>query len=141
MSARRSAPDGTITEWEFHNYNSGASGLQSPYAIAKKKEQYHPSKSPLRQGSYRGLAATANHFVRESYMDELAHSVEDGPAGVPAEEREGRAAAQRDRGGGRQVRLEGPQEGAGPGLRHRRRVREGRLRGDLRGGRRSRTAS
>ena len=69
------APDGTITEWEFHNYNSGPSALNTPYAIAKKVEQHHPSKSPLRQGSYRGLAATANHFVRESYMDELAHSV------------------------------------------------------------------
>jgi CO/xanthine dehydrogenase Mo-binding subunit len=29
-------------------------------------------ESPLRDGSYRGLAATANHFARESYMDELA---------------------------------------------------------------------
>jgi isoquinoline 1-oxidoreductase len=71
----KAAPDGTITEWEFHNYNSGASGLQSPYHIAGKKEQFHQSRSPLRQGSYRGLAATANHFVRESWMDELAHSV------------------------------------------------------------------
>ena len=67
------SPDGTILEWEFNNYNSGPSGLQTPYEIALKREQHHPSKSPLRQGSYRGLAATANHFVRESYMDELAH--------------------------------------------------------------------
>ncbi len=71
----KAAPDGAITEWEFHNYNSGGSGLQSPYSIPAKKEQFHQSKSPLRQGSYRGLAATANHFVRESYMDELAQSV------------------------------------------------------------------
>ena len=71
----KAAPDGTITEWEFHNYNSGPSGLQSPYHIPGKKEQFHQSRSPLRQGSYRGLAATANHFVRESWMDELAHSV------------------------------------------------------------------
>src|SRR5262249_6215931 len=28
-----------------------------------------------RQGSYRGLAATANFFARESHMDELAHAV------------------------------------------------------------------
>ncbi len=77
--AGKAAPDGTITEWEFHNYNSGPSGLQSPYEIAGKKEQYHQSKSPLRQGSYRGLAATANHFVRESYMDELASSVKMDP--------------------------------------------------------------
>jgi nicotinate dehydrogenase subunit B len=73
--AGKTAADGTITEWEFHNYNSGGSGLQSPYSIAGKKEQFHQSKSPLRQGSYRGLAATANHFVRESYMDELAQAV------------------------------------------------------------------
>jgi isoquinoline 1-oxidoreductase len=71
----KAASDGSITEWEFHNYNSGGSGLQSPYSIPAKKEQFHQSKSPLRQGSYRGLAATANHFVRESYMDELAQSL------------------------------------------------------------------
>ncbi|MEO8595644.1 MAG: molybdopterin cofactor-binding domain-containing protein [Candidatus Solibacter sp.] len=77
--AGKTAPDGTITEWEFHNYNSGGSGLQSPYSLASRKEQFHQSKSPLRQGSYRGLAATANHFVRESYMDELAHAVKMDP--------------------------------------------------------------
>src|SRR5262249_50767557 len=31
--------------------------------------------SPLRQGSYRGLASTANNFARESHVDEIAHSV------------------------------------------------------------------
>ncbi|HTX38007.1 MAG TPA: molybdopterin cofactor-binding domain-containing protein [Bryobacteraceae bacterium] len=72
-------PDGTIAEWEFHNYNSGPSGLNSPYAIAGKREQYHPCKTPLRQSSYRGLAATANHFARECYMDELAHSLKMDP--------------------------------------------------------------
>jgi isoquinoline 1-oxidoreductase len=30
------------------------------------------SDPPLRHGSYRGLAGTANHFARESFMDELA---------------------------------------------------------------------
>ncbi|HWC99544.1 MAG TPA: molybdopterin cofactor-binding domain-containing protein [Candidatus Sulfopaludibacter sp.] len=68
-------PDGTLTRWEFHNYNSGPSGLETPYEVANKKEQVHQAETPLRQGSYRGLAGTANHFVRESYMDELAHSV------------------------------------------------------------------
>ena len=67
--------DGILTAWEFYNYNSGPSGLQSPYEISNRKEQHLPSQSPLRQGSYRGLAGTANHFVRESYMDELAHSI------------------------------------------------------------------
>jgi isoquinoline 1-oxidoreductase len=72
-------PDGTIAEWEFHNYNSGPSGLQSPYTLASKNEKYHPSKTPLRQNSYRGLAATANHFARESYMDELAQAAKMDP--------------------------------------------------------------
>ena len=67
--------DGTITAWEFHNYNSGGSGIQSKYDIPNNDIRFHQSNSPLRQGSYRGLAATANHFARESHIDELAHAV------------------------------------------------------------------
>ncbi|HET9401028.1 MAG TPA: molybdopterin cofactor-binding domain-containing protein, partial [Candidatus Acidoferrales bacterium] len=71
------AADGTLTAWEFHNYNSGGSGVNTPYAVANKHEQFHPEKDPnfpLRQGSYRALAATANHFARESHVDDLAHA-------------------------------------------------------------------
>lgn len=64
--------DGKLVAWEFHNYNSGASGIQTTYEVPNRRIEFHPSKSPLRQGSYRGLAATANHFARESHMDELA---------------------------------------------------------------------
>ena len=71
--------DGTITAWEFHNYNSGGSGIQTKYDIPNQLIQFHASNSPLRQGSYRGLAATANHFARESHIDELAHLVEMDP--------------------------------------------------------------
>ena len=67
--------DGTILGWEFHNYNSGAAGIRTFYDIENQRIQYHPSRTVLRQGSYRALAATANHFARESYMDELAHLV------------------------------------------------------------------
>jgi isoquinoline 1-oxidoreductase len=67
--------DGTITAWEFHNYNSGPAGIQINYDIPNTDIRYHASDSPLRQGSYRGLAATANHFARESHIDELAHAV------------------------------------------------------------------
>lgn len=67
--------DGTVTAWEFHNYNSGASAIQSKYAFPNQNIQFHNTKSPLRQGSYRGLAATANHFAREVHMDELARLV------------------------------------------------------------------
>ena len=70
----RSAMDksGRITAWEFHNYNSGSSAIGTLYDIPNKKIEFHAARSPLRQGSYRGLAATANHFARESHMDELA---------------------------------------------------------------------
>lgn len=67
--------DGKITSWEFHNYNSGPAGIQTKYDIANQNIQFHPSDSPLRQGSYRGLAATANHFARETHIDELARIV------------------------------------------------------------------
>ena len=66
------ADDGTLHSWEFHNYLSGPSGLATPYEVASKNQHFHEVDSPLRSGSYRGLASTANHFARESYMDELA---------------------------------------------------------------------
>jgi len=70
------AADGTLVAWEFHNYNSGPAGIETPYNVANQRIAFHPAKNPpLRQGSYRGLAATANHFARESHMDELAHAL------------------------------------------------------------------
>jgi len=65
--------DGTITAWEFHNYNSGSAGIRTYYEVPNQRIVFHEVHSPLRQGSYRALAATANHFARESHMDELAH--------------------------------------------------------------------
>ena len=65
--------DGTITAWRFLNVNAGAAGIFCPYAIPNQQITFQPADSPLRQGSYRALAATANHFARESQLDELAH--------------------------------------------------------------------
>ncbi|HKV39071.1 MAG TPA: molybdopterin cofactor-binding domain-containing protein, partial [Blastocatellia bacterium] len=70
---------GKITAWEYHNYNSGASGIRPMYDVPNQKIVFHPAHSPLRQGSYRGLAATANHFARESHMDEMARSLKMDP--------------------------------------------------------------
>jgi len=67
--------DGSVVAWEFHNYNSGPAAIATPYAIPNQAIQFHPVTSPLRQGSYRGLAATANHFARETHMDELARAL------------------------------------------------------------------
>jgi isoquinoline 1-oxidoreductase len=61
-----------LTSWYFININSGPSGVESPYRTGKQLSRSIASTPPLRHGSYRGLAATANHFARESFMDELA---------------------------------------------------------------------
>ncbi len=70
---------GVLTGWEHINTNSGPSSLPTPYGVEVKNEQFRPSQSPLRQGSYRALAATANSFARESFMDELAYLAEMDP--------------------------------------------------------------
>jgi len=61
-----------VTTWHFVNINSGASASETPYRIAKARSRFVSSQPPLRQGSYRALAATANNFAREGFMDELA---------------------------------------------------------------------
>jgi isoquinoline 1-oxidoreductase len=67
--------DGTLTAWECHNYNSGGSALATPYDVPNRRSEFHNCDSPLKQGSYRALAATANVFARESHMDDVAHAV------------------------------------------------------------------
>ena len=67
--------NGRIVAWAFDNWNSGGSGLRTPYDIATKQETFHAAKSPLRQGSYRALAATANHYAREMHMDAMARAL------------------------------------------------------------------
>ncbi|MFZ0662646.1 MAG: molybdopterin cofactor-binding domain-containing protein [Acidobacteriaceae bacterium] len=71
--------DGKLVAWECDNYNSGPAAIETPYDVPNQVTQFHPAESPLRQGSYRALAATANHFARESHMDELAHALKMDP--------------------------------------------------------------
>lgn len=67
--------DGHLLAWDCHNYNSGESALATPYNVPNHRCQFHRVNAPLRQGSYRALAATANVFAREIHMDELAHAL------------------------------------------------------------------
>ena len=67
--------DGRLVSWEFDNWNSGTAGLPTPYSIPNQRVAFHASVSPLRQGSYRGLAATANHYAREMHMDAVARGL------------------------------------------------------------------
>ncbi len=67
--------DGTLSAWEQYNYNSGGSAVRSPYEVPGQKAEARGGRgAPLKQGSYRGLASTANVFARERHMDELAHA-------------------------------------------------------------------
>jgi isoquinoline 1-oxidoreductase len=63
---------GNLVAWDFTNINSGGSSIGTPYQVPHGRTRFVPSDSPLRQGSYRALAATANTFAREAAMDELA---------------------------------------------------------------------
>jgi nicotinate dehydrogenase subunit B len=63
---------GRLTAMRFANYNSGAAGITPPYEIPHHWIGFYRTRSDVRQGSYRSLAAVANAFARESHMDEWA---------------------------------------------------------------------
>jgi len=63
---------GALTSWHFINVNAGGSAVDSPYRAGKSRARSVSSEPPLRHGSYRALASTANNFARECFMDELA---------------------------------------------------------------------
>jgi isoquinoline 1-oxidoreductase len=63
---------GRLVSWTLDNWNSGTAGIRTPYDVPHQALTFHPSASPLRQGSYRALAATANTFAREMVIDEVA---------------------------------------------------------------------
>jgi isoquinoline 1-oxidoreductase len=62
--------------WEFDNWNSGGAGIRTPYDVPNQRIAFHASRSPLRQGSYRARASTANHYAREMHMDEMARALD-----------------------------------------------------------------
>ncbi|HUF63375.1 MAG TPA: molybdopterin cofactor-binding domain-containing protein [Verrucomicrobiales bacterium] len=63
---------GRLTSWHFINVNSGRSAVDTPYRTGKAESAFLGTEAPLRHGSYRALASTANVFARECFMDELA---------------------------------------------------------------------
>ena len=65
---------GSMAGWDFIDINAGAQGTAFPYRCDDWRIRYQPAASPLAQGPYRALAATANTFARESCIDELARA-------------------------------------------------------------------
>ena len=64
--------NGRLTAWDYTNYNAGTAAIDSPYASPNVRTKFVYCDSPLREGSYRGIAANANNFARECFIDELA---------------------------------------------------------------------
>jgi isoquinoline 1-oxidoreductase beta subunit len=71
--------NGKLATWHMVNVNSGPSGIDCPYRSPKARTRVVQSAPPLRGGSYRGLASTANNFARECAIDELAAMAGMGP--------------------------------------------------------------
>ena len=63
---------GALVAWEFTSINPGGAAIGTPYAVPNVRIASVGTDSPLPQGSYRCLGATANNFARESFMDEAA---------------------------------------------------------------------
>jgi isoquinoline 1-oxidoreductase len=64
--------EGRLSAWSFTNFNSGGSALETPYEVPHVRTRFVACDAPLRAGSYRALASTANTFARECFMDEMA---------------------------------------------------------------------
>jgi isoquinoline 1-oxidoreductase len=77
--ASGSTTDGVLTAWTHRNVNSGQAAITTPYRVPHQRLDYQPAAGPLLQAAYRGLAATANNFARESQMDELAERLGQDP--------------------------------------------------------------
>ncbi|MEX2511741.1 MAG: molybdopterin cofactor-binding domain-containing protein [Cyclobacteriaceae bacterium] len=79
IRVKASTQNGHLSAWDFHNFNSGGAAIEAPYEIKEKNHQYHSADSPLRQGSYRALASTANVFAIEAQINDLASANQKDP--------------------------------------------------------------
>jgi isoquinoline 1-oxidoreductase len=70
--------DGTLTAWQFDAVHAGPIAhiaqreAGTPYAVENVSANVYCADTLVRVGSYRSLGAAANHFARESHMDEIA---------------------------------------------------------------------
>jgi isoquinoline 1-oxidoreductase len=70
---------GEVVAWEHENINGGTAAIASPYGWEHERARFLYCDSPLREGSYRGIGATANNFARECFIDELAAAADRDP--------------------------------------------------------------
>jgi nicotinate dehydrogenase subunit B len=70
---------GRISAWDFLDVNAGPAALGFPYSTPNQHLRFQPTASPVAQGAYRALGASANNFARECHIDELAYAAGMGP--------------------------------------------------------------
>jgi nicotinate dehydrogenase subunit B len=70
---------GQVVSWEMDIYNPGTRGAVAPYDFANRRVRAYGCDSPLRQGSWRGLAGSANTFAIEVQMDDMARQLVQDP--------------------------------------------------------------
>ncbi len=100
--------DGTLTAWEFHNYNSGGSGIRTPYDVPNQRVEFHArelaaaaglvSRAWRRRPTTSPASRTWTNWRPSLGMDPLAFRLQE-PAGRPD--------CGRAEGRGRRVRLAG----------------------------------
>jgi nicotinate dehydrogenase subunit B len=70
---------GQVQTWDCDIYNPGARGAVPPYDFANRRVRCYGCDSPLREGSWRGLAGSANTFAIEGHMDYMARELGQDP--------------------------------------------------------------
>ena len=60
--------DGRLTAWEFHNYNSGGSGINTMYDVPNQKIEFHPPEFAAAPGI---VSRPGCH--RQSFRARVAH--------------------------------------------------------------------
>lgn len=70
---------GQIQAWDCDIYNPGTRGAVPPYQFTNRRVRSYDCDSHLRQGSWRGLAGSANTFAIEVHMDHVARQLGQDP--------------------------------------------------------------
>ena len=73
---------GEIAAWDADVYNCGSRGAEPPYTFANQRVRVYECDSPLPQGHWRGLGASANAFAREVHLDYMASELGEDPVGM-----------------------------------------------------------
>ena len=81
--------DGTITAWEFHNYNSGSAGIRTYYEDPEPAHRFSRGQFPVATGLVPRAGRNGEPFRARVAHGRTGARSEDGSAGVPPEKPEG----------------------------------------------------